>query len=60
MKKNWETNTVEKFEGDWVRIEEVMSNPKNRQMWNFRLQEVEFGIRSSRDEICKMELWGLQ
>ena len=39
-------NTVEKFEGDWVRIEKVMENPKNRQIWNFRIQEMEFGIGS--------------
>ena len=51
-------NTVEKFEGDWVRIEEVMENPKNRKMWNFGLREVEFGIGSSSKEICKMELMG--
>ena len=51
MKENWETKTMEKFKGDWVRIEEVMENPKNRQLWNFKLQEVEFGIRSSRQEI---------
>ena len=42
---------VEKFEGDWVRIEKVMANPKNNQTWNFGLQEVEFGIGSSRKEI---------
>ena len=47
-----------KFEGDWVRIREVMANLKNRQLWNFGLQEVEFGIGSSRNEICRMELWG--
>ena len=26
MKQNLETNTVEKFEGNWVRIEDVMTN----------------------------------
>ena len=51
-------NIVEKFEGDWVKIEEVMENPKYRQMWDFSLQKVEFGIGSSRKEICIMELWG--
>ena len=60
MKQNWEPNTVVKFEGDWVRIKEVMENPKNIQMWNLGLQEVEFGIGSSRNEICRMELQGLQ
>ena len=44
MKQNSETNIVAKFEGDWVRIEEVMANHKNRQMWNVGLREVEFGI----------------
>ena len=42
---------VEKFEGGWVGIEKVMSNPKNSQTWNFGLQKVEFGIGSSRKEI---------
>ena len=32
MKQNLETNTVAKFEGNWVRIGKVMANPKNRQM----------------------------
>ena len=36
-----------KFEGVWVKIEGVMANPKNRQMWDFRSWEVEFGIGSS-------------
>ena len=31
-KHKYEMNTVEKFEGDWVRIEEVIENPNNRQM----------------------------
>ena len=53
-------NTVAKFEGDWVRIRKVMENPKNRPMWNFGLQEVEFGIGSSRKEICRMGLGRLQ
>ena len=48
-------NTVAKFEGDGVRIEESMRNRKNRQMWNFGLWEVEFGIGSSMNEICRME-----
>ena len=39
-------NIVEKFEGDQVRIEEVMENPKNKQMWDFGFWEVEFGIGS--------------
>ena len=30
-----------------------MTNPKNRQMWNFDLQEVEFGIGSSMKEYDK-------
>jgi len=49
---------MEKIEGYWVRIKEVMANPKNRQMWNFWLREVEFGIGSSRKEICKMKFQG--
>ena len=53
-------NTMVKFEGVWVRIEEVTTNPKNRQMWNLWLQKVEFGIGSSRKEICRMELQGFQ
>ena len=53
-------NTVEKFEGDLVRVEEVMENPKNRQMWDLWLQKMEFGIESSRKEICRMELQGFQ
>ena len=53
-KHKYEMNTVEKFEGDWVRIEEVMLNPKNRQMWDLWIQKVEFGIWSSRKEICRM------
>ena len=55
MKHNSETNTVAKcakYEGNWVRIEEVKTNRKNRQMWNFGLREVEFGIGSSMNEIC--------
>ena len=59
MKHYLETNTVAKFEGDWVIIEEVMTNCKNRQMWNFELQEVEFGIGSLMNEIYIMELQGL-
>ena len=55
MKQNLETNTVAKFEGVWERIEEVMTNHKNIQMWNFGLREVEFGIGSSMNEICRME-----
>ena len=51
MKYNSETNTVEKFEGNWVRIEEPVTNHKNLQMWNFGLWEVEFGTRSSMNEI---------
>ena len=46
---------MEKFEGDWVRIIKVMENPKNRKMWNFGLQEVEFGIVSSRKEYAKWD-----
>ena len=49
---------MEKLEGDQVRIEKVMENPKNIQMWDFRLREVEFTIGSSRNEICRIELWG--
>ena len=30
MKQNSETNTVAKFEGDWMRIEEVMTNVEFR------------------------------
>ena len=55
MKKNLEMNTATKFQGDWVRIEEALTNRKNRQMWNFGLREVEFGIGSSMNEICRME-----
>ena len=47
-------NIVDKFEGDWVRIEEVMENPKNRQKWDLLLRKVEFRIGSSRKEICIM------
>ena len=36
-----------KFEGIWVKIEGVIANPKNRQMWDFRFWEVELGIGSS-------------
>ena len=50
---------VEKIEGDRVRIEKFMENPKNRQMGDFGLQEVEFGIGSSGKEICIME-FGLE
>ena len=46
-KQNEERNTVAKFEGVWVKIEGVMANPKNRQMWDFGSWEVEFGIGSS-------------
>ena len=35
-------NTMSKFQGDWVRIEEVMENTKNRQMWDLWLQKMEF------------------
>ena len=35
-----------KFEGDWVKSEEVMANLKNRQMWDFGLWEGELGIGS--------------
>ena len=52
-------NIVENFEGNWVRIEEVMEKPKNRQMLDFWLKKVEFGIGSSRKEICRMELQGI-
>ena len=38
---------MEKFEGVWVKIEGVMENLKNRQMWDFGSWEVEFGIGSS-------------
>ena len=51
MKQNLEMNTVENFEGDWVRIKKVMENHGNRKIWDFRLREVEFGIGSSRKEI---------
>ena len=44
-------NIGENFEGDLVRIEEVMENPKNTKMWNLWLQKVEFGIGYSRKEI---------
>ena len=37
---------MEKFEGDWVRIREVMTNFKNWQIWNFGLEEVKLGIGS--------------
>lgn len=40
-----------KFGGDWIKLEEVMANLKNREMWDFGLQKVEFGIRSSRKEM---------
>ena len=36
-----------KFEGVWVKIEGVIANPKNRQMWDFKSWEVKFGIGSS-------------
>ena len=53
MKQNSETNTVEKFEGDWVRIIEVMTNFKNLKMWNFILEEVKLGIGSSMKEYAE-------
>ena len=40
-------NTVEKFEGDCMRIDKFMENPKKRQMWDFGFWEVELGIGSS-------------
>ena len=53
MKPNWKTNIVEKFEGDWVRIREVMTNFKNLKMWNFILEEVKLGIGSSMKEYAE-------
>ena len=50
MKQKWIMNTIEKFEGIWVRTREVMTNPINRQMLNFGLQEVKLGIGSSMKE----------
>ena len=41
---------MEKFEGDLVRIREVMTNFKNCQIWNFSLEEVKLGIWSSMKE----------
>ena len=46
-------NIVEKFEGDWVRIREVMTNFKNSQMWNFGLEKVKLGIGSSIKEYAE-------
>ena len=46
-------NTMEKFEGDWMRIREVMTNFKNWQMWNFSLEEVKLGIGSSKKEYAE-------
>ena len=53
MKQKWKMNTVEKFEGDWVRIREVMINSKNLQMWNFGLEEMKLGIRASMKEYAE-------
>ena len=43
MKQNLEMNIVEKFEADWVRIEEVMTNVEFRAsgsgMWDRFLNE---------------------
>ena len=36
-----------KFKGVRVKIEGVIANPKNKQMWDFGFWEVEFGIGSS-------------
>ena len=53
MKQKWKTYIMEKFEGDWVRIRELMTNPKNWQMWYFGIQEVKLGIGSSMKEYAK-------
>ena len=43
MKQNSETNTVAKLEGDWLRIEEVMTNVEIRAsgsgIWDMVLNE---------------------
>ena len=54
-KQNDERNTVAKFEGVWVKIEGVMANPKNRQMWDFGSWKVEFGIGSSGMELQRCQ-----
>ena len=48
-----------KFEGIWVKIEGVMANPKNRQMWDFRFWEVEFGIGYSGMKYAKWNCRGV-
>ena len=46
---------VETFDGNWVRIKDVMEKTKNKQMWNSELREVEFGIGSSRKEYAEWD-----
>ena len=53
MKQKLKMNTMEKFEGNWVRIREVMTNSKNWQIWNFILEEVKLGIRASMKEYAE-------
>ena len=60
MKQNSEMNIVAKFEGDWVRIEEVMKNPKNRQMWDLCIRgnlgsKMGLIIKRTNNKFCKLE-----
>ena len=45
--------------GVWMKIEGVMANPKNRQMWDFGSWEVEFGIGSSDMKYAKWNCRGV-
>lgn len=38
-----------KFGGDWIKGEGVMANPKNRGMWDFGLQKVDFWDKAPKE-----------